>query len=125
MSVGGTIPIKVQHATFVKVGNLVFCTFDFFVTATYDEDKNAKLTLEDLPFVSTVGAGGGVGSVYFSFFKNTDVNITYLSGVVRSNSDIADLWYSKAPGQNLTELLKDDIKTGTQFIGTVHYVSAA
>jgi len=124
-SLGATITLTVANARYVKVGQLVVCTFDVTVGTESGGGSSGILTLSGLPFLS-VSDTGYVGSLYVSYFFNMDSDTESVSGGVINNSTSIDLWQGIGGNnqRSLSRLSQSDIKTGTRLVGSVEYLSA-
>lgn len=116
----GTITIAIREAKFVRIGQLVTCTFDIKITDITEGSKDHAITLDNLPFTS-IASSGSVGSVFFSYYKDFDKNVNYLGGTVIASDDAAVLWYQENPGKSLSLLIVDNVKVNTILVGTVTY----
>jgi len=120
-----TITLNITNAKYVKVGQLVVCTFDFTVSVESGGSSSGQLTITGLPFTSITDTGY-VGSLSISYFNNMNTDTGSISGSVVNNSTTINLWRD-AGGSNtktLTNLTQNDIKVSTRLVGVVEYVSA-
>ena len=124
-SLDATITLTVADAKYVKVGQLVVCTFDVTVSVESGGGSSGILVMSGLPFMS-VSDTGYVGSLYVSYFFNMDSDTGSVSGSVINNSTKIDLWQGTGgkDSKSLSKLTQSDIQVGTRLVGTVEYVSA-
>lgn len=120
--IGSSISLTIKNAKYVKIGQLVSCTFDFQISNITGGLNSSVLTLRQLPETS-ISDIGYVGSLYISYFNSMDSNVVELNGTVISSSKQVDLWLTKTPGQSQIKLTQSDIKVGTRLIGTIQYIS--
>jgi len=119
----GSISIAVLQAKYVKVGQLVTCTFDIKVTGFTGGASSNTVKLGGLPFTS-LNDNQYVGSVFFALYVDMNSNVDYIAGTVDSNSTTADIRFSTTQAQNMYPLKHGDLKINTQLVGTVTYLSA-
>lgn len=122
----GTIEVAVRNAFYVKVQQLVICTFDIIVTGLAGGRNNSEIILTGLPNASIPSAGpmASSGSVSVSYFKTTNRDVRQITGTVNSNDTRVNLWCQKRGVEGLVPLTHIDINLNTVLTGTVTYISS-
>lgn len=123
LTAGGTIDVAIRSAHYVKVGQLVTCTFDIIVTNMVGGRKDAEIVLAGLPNTS-INAGYGAGSIHIGYYKNMSTEVSYISGIVGSNDTRAALWFQQHSEKSLKRLTQIDINVETVLAGTITYISS-
>jgi hypothetical protein len=121
-SVPGTIALTVYTAKYFKSSQYVYCVFDIKVGAITGGNDSSKITLSGLPFTS-LGSSGNTGTITINYYSSFDKNVNFVGGTVPGNSTVANLWFQQNPGQSVSFLTQDDIKTNTCLTGSVSYIS--
>lgn len=113
------------NASYVKIGKLVTVFFSITFSAT-GTIGTGNVTLIGLPFTSKTQTGG-IGTFTPAYFTNMNTSgpakVTTMSGLVRSNSTIVDMYGIQSAGSE-TALDGGAILNNTTIAGTVTYFSA-
>lgn len=119
----GTIDINVKNAFYTKVGQLVTCTFDIVVTAMYGGKKDSPIVITGLPVVSIGSPNTTTGSAHISYFKVSNYDVRWITGIIQGSDIRVDLWCEKRGPGGLVPLTQLDINVNTVLAGTVTYIS--
>lgn len=122
----GTIEIAVKNAFYVKVQQLVVCTFDIIVTNLSGGRNNSEIIMTGLPntSISSTVPMASSGSVSVSYFKTTNRDVKQITGTVNSSDTRVNLWCQKSGEHGLVPLTHIDINLNTVLTGTVTYIAS-
>lgn len=110
-----------QNGSYVKVGNLVMCTFD--VVLSTKGTISGEVQISGLPFTSANGADFRYAAPSFGLWQNLATAYVYLSAVVIDNSTRMPIRGATAAATALSSLATSDINNA-RFSGTVLYRAA-
>lgn len=119
---GSSITITNKCSHYVKIGELVFLTFDIEVSKISNGSNSSYVMLEGLPFKS-MECETYSGSAIISYFSELNSPTTYVSGSVIQDSFACDLWHEKANVTALPRLEKSEIKVKSRLQGSIVYMS--
>lgn len=122
----GTIEIVVRNAFYVKVQQLVVCTFDIIVTNLSGGRNNSEIIMTGLPNTSISASApmASSGSLSVSYFKTTNRDLRQITGTVNSSDTRVNLWCQKSGEHGLVPLTHIDINLNTVLTGTITYIAS-